>query len=189
MPTVLETATEDIATTHPFFLTYWSASGGLAAKRLAATKLLLYEVRGRPWNSLKVDRDALNAEVTKWDPRPAFGQAKARVVLELNRFASAPFVAGETLLSRASTFPAVYWAISWGSAIQLPWMRDIILRFEGLPSPGAVAAADIAAYQAAKALPNSSYANLQRAQLIMKYNAADVPPSMPGEALVKAPKF
>ncbi len=189
MPTVLEIAANDIANTHPFFTAYWNASGGLAGRRLAATKLLLYEVRGRPWNSLSADRTAFNEEVTKWNPRPAFGQAKDRVVAVLDRFAGAPFVAGETLLSRGSTFPAVYWAISWTSGVQLPWVRDIINKLEGLPSPSTVSSADRSRYQAAKSRPNESYANLLRAQIIMKYNAPDVWPTMPQEALVRTPSF
>jgi len=189
VPTVLEAAANDLATTHPFFTTYWSASGGLAGKRLAASKLLLYEVRGRPWDSLSADIAALDADVTKWHPRPAFGQAKDRVVIVLNRFARAPFVAGETLFSRGRTFPAVYWAISWTSGTQMSWMREIILKLEGLPSPATVSASDRTRYQAAKSRPNESYANLLRAQIAMKYNAPDVWTTMPEEALVKKPWF
>ncbi len=189
MPSILTTAANALAATHPFFTTYWTAAGGLNAKRLAAKKLLLYEVRGRPWNSLAADLKELDDEVTKWNPRPAFGAAEARVVAALNAFAAAPWTPGEAVLKRGSTFLAVYWAFGFSSGVQRPHTRQAILALEKLPSTLAVSVADRNRYTALKKDRDSCYANLKRAQLIMKYNAPDLPISLPGEALVQPPRF
>jgi hypothetical protein len=191
MPSPLTTAINALVSSHSFFTTYMGAGVALDARRLLATKLYLYEVRGRPVNTRAVDLERIDAEYTLFAPRPQLAQAMARLEQSLSRFTSAPYVPGEVILSRPRLFPGVYWGGRYASGTQRPWVRDTIRRYHGQPVTGGpgITAADLARYAELRVRVNDGYANTDRARLIMKYNAPDLPPSLPGFGLVETPFF
>ncbi len=189
MPTPLAIAVNAIVTSHPFFTTWIGPAVTAVQKRALARKLMLYELRGRPWHSRDADIVRLDKESVLWDPRPQLGQARTRLEQTLTRFCAAPYVVGEPVLAAHRLFPAVYWGARYGSGTQWGYVRDIIRRYHGQPSPMTISAGDLARYNALRLRPDDGYANTDRARLIMKYNVPDVPPSLPGAGLVDTPLF
>lgn len=189
MPSVLTVAANTLVATHPFFTTFMGSAVTVAAKRLLARKLLFYEVRGRPVDTRGPDIVRFDGECTLWDPRPQFGTAQTQVSAALTRIASAPYVPGEAILTDAAAFPAIYWGARFASGTQRPWVRDTIRRYHGFPSGVAVSPADRTTYSALLTASNDGYANTDRARLIMKYNAPDLPSALPGTGLVLPPLF
>ncbi len=189
MPTPLATAVNALVASHPFFTTWIGPAVTAVQKRALARKLLLYEVRGRPWASKAPDIARLDKESVLWAPRPQLGLARARLEQGLTRFCGAPYVVGEPVLSNHKLFPGVYWGARFGSGSQWGFVRDVIRRFHGQSSPVTITPADRARYNALKLKPDDGYANTDRARLIMKYNWVDAPPSLPGAGLVETPYF
>ena len=184
MPSVLTVAANNLVATHPFFTTFMGSAVTIAAKRRLARKLLCYEVRGRPVDTRGPDLARFDEECTLWQLHPQFGAAQAQTSQALTRIAAAPYVVGEAVLTDAAAFPGIYWGVRLTSTVQIPYMRDIVLRYHGVMSGVPVTPADLAAYTVLLAQPNDGFANTDRARLIMKYNSADVPVNLPGAGMV-----
>ncbi len=191
MATPLELVIDPIVSTHAFFTTYVGASVSVADKRRLATKLLLYEIRGRPWDSEAVDLKRFSGEWTRFTAKPQLPVVVNRLKGALDRYAAgySPWVAGEPVFKRHREFPGVYWGMRWVSTSQLAYARDLVLAFYGLPSPVTLPAAKVNRYTALRATFNVGYANHDRALMLMAENSADMPYGLPEEALVVAATF
>jgi hypothetical protein len=189
MPTPLQNVINPIVASHPFFVTLLGSSVTQKAKRELATKLLLYEVRGRPVNTATSDLTRFSDEWTLYQARPQLAAVVARLQANLSRYTSPPWNPGEGVLKRSEEFPGAYWGYRFFSAIQLPFGRDLLRAFYKLSSPVTLAPAKVTRYSALRKKPNNGHANLDRALMLMAENPFDIPGNLPEAALVVAPTF
>lgn len=188
MPTALQNVINPIVSTHPFFTTYLGAGITVTAKRTLATKLLLYEIKGRPVDTSTARLERFSVEWTQWRIRPQLVTATDRMTQTLSRF-GAPWVPGEVVLSNLRAFPGAYWGLRWVSGVLWPDARNVIRAFYNQSSPATVPAAERTRYSALRLRYNSGDAALDRAQMFMEYFEPDRLPGLPGEALVAQGTF
>lgn len=189
MPNPLPPMISSLVASHAFFTTYVGAGATTANKELLATKLLLYEVRGRPWDTRTRDLANFEQDCIRFDPRPQLGDARDRLVQALDRFTAREWVPGELILRRLRAFPGVYWGVRRSSGSQWGYMRDIVRAFYGQSSPVTIPPATLTEYRALRRRGNEGDANLARARLTMALNFVDLPADLPQHGLVEVPYF
>jgi hypothetical protein len=188
MPTALQDVINPIVATHLFFTTYLGSGVTVTQKRTLATKLLLYEIKGRPVDTGTARLDRFSDEWDQWKIRPQLVTATDRMKQTLSRF-GAPWAPGEVVLSNLRAFPGAYWGLRWVSGVLWPDARNIMRAFYNQSSPVSLPLAERNRYSALRLRYNSGDAALDRAQLFMNYFLPDRPPGLPGEALVSPATF
>lgn len=189
MPNPLPPIVNDLVSTHAFFTSFVGTAATVADKELLATKLLLYEVRGRPWDSRTRDLDTFNQDCIRFESRPQLGLARDELVRTLDRFTADEWVPGELILRRLGAFPGVYWGVRWSSGSQWGYMRSVIRGFYGQSGGGSIPPDVVAEYQSLRRRRNEGDANLERARLTMDRNVVDRPDHLPQLGLIEVPKF